>query len=44
MICGGYSGSYMHVNTNVHKYKNSFDGSKDKLDTKILSRVNLQLL
>ena len=44
MICGGYSRSYMHVNTNVHKYKNSFDSSKDRLDTKILSRVNLQLL
>ena len=43
-ICGGYSRSYTHVNTNVHKYKNSFDSSKDRLVSKILSRVNLQLL
>ena len=33
-----------HINTNLHKYKNSFDSSKDRLiDTKILSHVNLQL-
>ena len=30
----------MHINTNLHKYKNSFDSSKDRLDTKILSRFS----
>ena len=32
-----------HVNTNVHKYKYSFDSLKDRLDTKILRHFNLQL-
>ena len=27
-----------HINTNFHKHKNSFDSSKDRLDTKILSQ------
>ena len=51
MICGSYSRSHFHisfqftqlrtthVNTNLH----SFDSSKDRLDTKILSHVNLQV-
>ena len=26
----------MDLNTNLQKYKNSFDSSKDRLDTKIL--------
>ena len=30
----------MPVNTNLHKYKNSCDSSKDSLDTKILSRFS----
>ena len=30
----------MPVNTNLHKYKNSCDGSKDRLDTKILSQFS----
>ena len=29
-----------HVNTNLHKYKNGFDSSKDRLDTKILSQFS----
>ena len=34
----------MHVNTNLHKIlQNSFDSSKDRLNTKILSHFNLQL-
>ena len=48
MIHSRYSRSYfnllllytipcMHVNTNLHKYENSCDSSKDRLDTKILS-------
>ena len=32
-----------HINTNLHNYKNSFDSSKDRLDRKIPSHVNLQL-
>ena len=32
-----------HVNTNVHKYKYSFDSLKVRLDTKILRHFNLQL-
>ena len=28
------------TNTNLHKYKNNCDGSKDRLDTKILSRFS----
>ena len=35
-----YSVAWMHVNTNLHKYKNSCDSSKDKLVTKILSRFS----
>ena len=34
---------WLHGNTNLHKYKNSFDSSNDRLNTKILSHVNLQL-
>ena len=33
----------LYVNTNLQKYKNSFDSSNDRLDTKILSHVNVQL-
>ena len=32
-----------HINTNLHNHKNSFDSSKDRLDRKIPSHVNLQL-
>ena len=32
-----------HINTNLHNYKNNFDSSKDSLDTKILSHVDLQI-
>ena len=32
-----------HVNTNIHKYKYSFDSLKVRLDTKILRHFNLQL-
>ena len=29
-----------HVNTHLNKYKNSFDSSKDRLDTKILGQFS----
>ena len=35
-----YGIAWTHVNTNLHKYKNSCDSSKDRLDTKILSRFS----
>ena len=51
MIHSGYSRSYFnlfliyailvtHVNTNLHKCKNSCDSSKDRLDRKILSQFS----